>query len=188
MQRRRLSVWILIFLLLTGALGLWRYREWREHRFDGEILSAAGRYGVDPALVKAVAWRESWFNPGARGRAGEFGLMQIRAGAAREWAGAEGLHGFAPEQLLDASTNALAGAWYLGRLLKRYRGADNPLPYALADYNAGRTRVLQWNQGAAATNSAVFIEGISFPATRRYVRSVLRRYDRYRPNFPEAKP
>jgi len=43
--------------------------------------------------------------------------------------------------------------------------------------------VLKWNQGAAATNSAAFIEQIGFPGTRDYVRSVLRRYAYYRPVF-----
>jgi len=135
--------------------------------------------------VKAVVWRESGFDAHARGKAGEIGLMQIREAAAQEWARAEKIETFSREQLRDAATNTLAGAWYLGKLLRRYMPADNPLPYALAEYNAGRTRVLQWNQGAAATNSAAFIERIDFPATRRYVRAVLRRYEHYRPVFSE---
>jgi soluble lytic murein transglycosylase len=172
-----------VFLLLAGFLGGWRFYSWRDHRFDSLIVAAARRYAVEPALVKAVVWRESWFNPTARGRAGETGLMQIRAATAREWAQAEQIKAFSPEHLLDPATNTLAGAWYLGKLLKRYRGADNPVPYALADYNAGRARVLQWNQGTAATNSTAFIERIDFPGTRGYVRSVLRRYNHYRRGF-----
>ena len=35
-------------------------------------------------------------------------------------------------------SNTLAGAWYLAKLLRRYPHADDPLSYALADYNAGR--------------------------------------------------
>jgi len=166
----------------------WRYRQWRDHRFDVVILAAAQQYGVEPALVKAVVWRESGFDAQARGKAGEIGLMQIRDAAAQEWAMAEKIKAFSPEQLRDAATNTLAGAWYLGKLLRRYFPADNPLPYALADYNAGRSRVLQWNKGAAATNSAAFVDRIDFPATRRYIRAVLRRYEHYRPNFPEPKP
>jgi len=41
---------------------------------------------VEPALIKAVAWRESKFDTHARGRAGEIGLMQLREEAAQEWA------------------------------------------------------------------------------------------------------
>jgi soluble lytic murein transglycosylase len=106
--------------------------------------------------------------------------MQLQEEAAREWSGAEHLRGFEHEHCFDPGTNTLAGAWYLRKLLRRYAQTDNPRPYALADYNAGRGNVLKWNQGAAATNSAAFIEQIGFPGTRDYVRSVMRRYAHYR--------
>ena len=46
----------------------------------------------------------------------------------------------------------------LSKLLRRYTKTDSPLPYALADYNAGRGNVLKWNGGEAATNSVLFID------------------------------
>src|SRR3954454_24312667 len=104
-------------MLLAGAGGYWWWHEWRDHSQDVPILAAARLYGVEPALVKAVVWRESRFNTYRRGRAGEFGLMQIREGAAGEWAHAEHLSRFKPESLLDAGTNTLAGSWYLQKLL-----------------------------------------------------------------------
>lgn len=183
MKRRWLTI---LLLLLAGAIGCWRWYEWRDHSQDLPILAAARRYGVEPALVKAVVWRESRFNARRRGQAGEFGLMQIRSAAAEEWAAAMRLTGFQPDSLFNPATNTLAGAWYLEKLLKRYTHTDNPLPYALADYNAGRGNVLKWDQGAAATNSAIFTEEITFPGTKAYVRSVLRRYQHYRPIFPSA--
>jgi len=56
-------------------------------------------------------------------------------------------------------------------------GADAPaaVPYALADFNAGRGNVLKWTTGAAATKSAVFMDQIGFPSTRAYVKAVQRR-------------
>jgi len=143
---------------------------------------------MEPALIKAVVWRESRFHPGVRGRAEEIGLMQLREEAAREWAAAEHLLNFEHEHCFDPGTNTLAGTWYLRKLLRRYAQTDNPLPYALADYNAGRGNVLKWNQGTAQTNSEVFIGQIGFPGTRDYVRSVLRRYEHYRPVFPADTP
>ena len=174
----------LLALLLAGIIGWWRYNEWRDHSQDQPILRAARRYGADPALIKALVWRESRFDPTRRGRAGEIGLMQLRSVAAQEWAAAEHLHGFANDHLFDAETNALAGTWYFQKLLRRYGQTDNPLPYALADYNAGRSRVLRWNQGSALTNSGDFLQTIGFPGTRAYVQSILRRYEHYRPLFP----
>lgn len=135
--------------------------------------------------MKAVVWRESRFNPGVRGSRGEIGLMQVLPdAAAKDWADAEHLKILPPEHLLNPVTNTLAGAWYLSRLLKRYSQTDNPLPYVLADYNAGRSNVLKWNKGAAATNSMVFLQQITFPGTKGYVQSVMRRYAHYRPIFP----
>ena len=187
MNRRRLLA-LLVLIICLGSIGGWRYYRWRDHRFDAVIVGAANRYGVRPALVKAVVWRESKFNPSARGRKSEFGLMQVRAEAAGEWARAERIAGFAPEQLFDPATNTLAGTWYLGKLLKRYQKTDNPLPYALADYNAGRSHVLRWNKGAATTNNDAFIEQMDFPGTRNYVKTVLRRYEYYRSIFPGSSP
>jgi soluble lytic murein transglycosylase len=179
------SRWPIAFLLLAVLLGGagWLYYQWREHREDAVILAAARRYGVEPALVKAVVWRESWFNPGVRGGKGEFGLMQVTEFAANEWAEAERIKNFQPEQLLDPVTNACAGTFYLGKLLRRYPQTDNPVPYALADYNAGRTHVLRWGKGAAATNSAEFLAQMDFPGTRQYILAVMKRRLHYLPEF-----
>ena len=133
--------------------------------------------------MKAVVWRESRFHPGTRGRAGEIGLMQIREDAAAEWAESERNTNFVHETCADPLTNALAGTFYLAKVMKRYTKTDNPAPYALADYNAGRGNVLKWNTGEAATNSAVFITQIGFPGTSNYVLSVMRRAEHTRQSF-----
>ncbi len=181
----RALAWSVVILLLCGIGPFWWWWQWRDHSQDGPVLAAARRYGVEPALVKAVVWRESRFNPSRRGKAGEIGLMQLREDAALEWAAAEHLTGFNETALFNPGTNTLAGTWYLEKLLKRYAHTDDPLPYALADYNAGRSNVLKWKQGAADTNSLAFIDRIGFPGTKGYVRSVMRREQHYRPIFPE---
>jgi soluble lytic murein transglycosylase len=164
--KRSLAIVALLLLLLVATGGYWCWYQWRDHSQDVPILAAARHYSVDPALVKAVVWRESRFNPRARGSRGEIGLMQIiPAAAAADWAAAEHLNS-------------------LPDLLNPYTNTDNPLAYALADYNAGRGNVLKWQRGPAITNSAVFLAQINFPTTRGYIRSVRRRYDHYRPIFP----
>src|SRR5512136_1561371 len=96
---------ILSLLLLASALLYWWYQSWLEHSQDVPIRVAAEHYGVDPALVKAVVWKESRFHPGARGKAGEIGLMQLREDAAREWADAEIIRTFDHEHCHDPQTN-----------------------------------------------------------------------------------
>ncbi|MCU0787538.1 MAG: lytic transglycosylase domain-containing protein [Verrucomicrobia bacterium] len=174
----------ILWVALLAAAGLAGHAWWRQARLersqDEVIRRAAAQYKVDPALVKAVVWRESRFDSQARGSAGELGLMQLQEIAAQEWADAERIPAFRHAHCLDATTNILAGTFYLGKLLQRYRHTDDPIPYALADYNAGRANVLRWIEGRGATNSTVFIEQIGFPLTRRYVIEVMRRSKRYR--------
>lgn len=182
MKRR----WLWLFLaiaLLDLVMICWWFRDRSESRYDSSIRKAARRYGVDPALVKSVIWRESRFNPTARGLAGELGLMQIRAPAAEEWAQAERISFFSHRQLLDPDLNIRAGSWYLSKLLKRYTQTDDPLPYALADYNAGRVHVLRWMKASAQTNSSAFLSQMDFPGTRAYIKAIADRCSRYRPTF-----
>jgi soluble lytic murein transglycosylase len=189
-RRSKVVFGLLIFGLVAvvGGAAYWWRAGWLERSQDGPIRAAARRYGVEPALVKAVVWQESRFKPTARGHSGEIGLMQLQEEAAREWVEAEHVGGFDHEHCLDPGTNTLAGTYYLKKLLKRYRQTDNPAPYALADYNAGRGNVLKWLTGAAATNSAAFIEQIGFPGTRDYVNAVMERYGYYRTRFPANPP
>ncbi|MST94337.1 MAG: lytic transglycosylase domain-containing protein [Pedosphaera sp.] len=172
-------------LLLLASFGLHRWRQAPlESSQDQPILAAARRYGVHPALVKAVVWRESRFNPTARGGQGEFGLMQIMEVTGREWAEAEHAPFYFHEQLFDPEKNTRAGTWYLRKALRRYEQTDSPAVYALADYNAGRANVLRWAKGAAATNSAEFLKQMTYPGTREYVKSVTRRFAHYAETFP----
>ena len=172
-------------MALVGILLFFQlWRDAREHSQDAVILAAAAQHKVPPALVKAVVWRESRFNPKARGRSGEFGLMQIMPDTIHDWAAAERIQLFMNSQLLDPTKNTQCGAWYLGRLLHRYRRTDNPLPYALAAYNAGPGNVAKWATGIASTNSAAFIQQIGFPGTRAYVKAVSKRFDHYKKTFP----
>lgn len=177
----RISVIMIVVLLACPAVvAIFQWHRMRLERSQDQLIrAAAARYAVDPALVKAVVWKESRFDPNAHGRAGELGLMQLREIAAREWADAEGILHFSHPQCLDPTTNTLAGTFYLRKLLRRYENTDNPVPYALADYNAGRSRVVKWVEGAGATNSTLFLEQIGFSATRHYVVQVMKRADRY---------
>ncbi len=177
-QNRAIRVVILIpILLLILALGcFWAYRfEICFYRHQQWIDAASARYQVSPKLVAAVIWRESRFSPLRRGKAGEIGLMQIMPGSAGEWAKAEHLTGFTPDHLLDPGTNILAGTWYLGRALKRWNAQADPIPYALAEYNAGRSNAKRWDR-VNAMNPQEFTAVISYPATRAYVRTIMRYY------------
>lgn len=177
MKRSIPGIILILGLAAISAFGLsWLFRfelAYRQYRIP--IRAAAERYRVPPDLVAAVVWQETRFQPGMRGQAGEIGLMQIMPNSAREWAKAERIADFTPAVLLDPSTNILAGTWYLGRAIERWSGRGDPLPYALAEYNAGHANAVRWDR-AAAPRADAFVQAISYPSTRRYVQSILRRF------------
>jgi hypothetical protein len=95
------------------------------------IRQAAARQSLSPALVAAVAWRESRFNPAARSPKGARGMMQLMPATARSL-------GVDPA---DPVANVAGGTAYLGRLMARY---DGDLVKSLAAYNAGPAAVDRW--------------------------------------------
>lgn len=154
----------------------------RYHRYDALIRQVGAKYGVDPMLLKAVIWRESGFRPDKVGKNGERGLMQVTEAAASDWARQNKRPAFVPTDLFSPQVNIEAGAWYLKKALQRYAGKDDPATFALAEYNAGKSRVDKWvgdtNQGAGAT-AGDLRDSISFPGTRGYVDEIIERYHFY---------
>lgn len=165
---------------------LYTLEEWvipRYHRYDFLIEKAGRKYQIDPMLIKAVVWRESGFAADMLGKNGERGLMQVTVGAANDWAKANKVEAFKPVDLFDAKTNINAGTWYLKQALQRYGAKDDPIPFALAEYNAGRRRVNRWIDDTHLGNKATagnLRDSISFPGTRKYVQAIMGRYEFYK--------
>ncbi len=165
----------------------------RYARYDPLIVQASLRYDVPPELVKAVIWRESRFLPDKVGTQGERGLMQIMEPAASEWARAEKIETFAPTDLFDPKVNIEAGTWYLARALRHWSTKDNAIPFALAEYNAGRSRVQRWIKDSGRGNTAGAEDmqlAMDFPLTKSYVTGIVARYAAYkkRGEFPIPSP
>ncbi len=93
--------------------------------FKGYINTAASRYGVEPALIRAVIHAESAFKPDAKSRVGALGLMQLMPGTAKDMGVNDPL---SPEQ------NIQGGVRYLAWLMQKTGGN---ITLATAAYNAG---------------------------------------------------
>lgn len=137
-------------------------------RFDGIIEKACVLYEVDPVLIKAMLLQESRFNPRARGKVGEIGLMQIRQSVAKDWAKAHAARVPETEELFDPYLNIMIGVWRMHCALEHWKGHENRLALALFEYNAGRTRLLTWIAHCNGDTSAALRRGPS----AEYVRSV----------------
>ena len=166
-------------------------KDWTDYRrFDSLIVKVAREYNLDPRLIKAVVWRESRFQADMTGRNGERGLMQVSEIAARDWAAAKGVRDLRPEQILTPEMNLEIGTWYLSKAVQRWNSEDNAVPFALAEYNAGKSRVDRWIRTALQkkkgqpVTAETFQDSIDFPSTARYVRAILARYDFYKRRGP----
>jgi soluble lytic murein transglycosylase-like protein len=148
-----------------AAMG--RYRQ-----FDTLIAETASPQHVDPAILKAIVWHESRFDP-AKVDDGGYGLMQLGKGTGMEWAAAHHVESFMVTDLLDARTNLQAGAWYFRQLLDHWRNADDPVAFALAEYVAGPEAIQQWSGGSLKAND--LRHGMKGTSTETFVDQVLRR-------------
>jgi soluble lytic murein transglycosylase-like protein len=56
------------------------------------------------------------------------------------------------------------------------------LPFALAEYNAGASRAQRWAGGSETTaiSKKDFLANIDFPSTRKYIDSIIERYEFYK--------
>jgi soluble lytic murein transglycosylase len=165
--------WNVVLAVLVVCLAAVSYVR-RIHRYDTLIVQAAHRHGVDERLIAALIWRESRFNPECIGPKKEVGLMQVTETAGREWARAADNPLFERSDLFRPEVNIEAGTWYLARAISRWSKYSDPLPYALAEYNAGHSNAERW--AAGARNARKFWENISYPTTKRYVHDILKRY------------
>lgn len=174
------------YLAMKSGDPLYAFYEWmspaRFHQYDRLIRSVSLEHHLDPMLVKAVVWRESRFDPKKHGTHGERGLMQVTERAANEWAHENKIAGFNVDQLFEPKTNLEAGTWYLHRAMEHWTHQSDPIPFALAEYNAGASRAQRWSGGNSVKEipERQFLEKIDFPATRRYVESIIDRYNFYK--------
>ena len=141
------------------------------------IKEESAKNGLDPYLVASLIRQESEFNPSAISYANAWGLMQLEPNVGRKLAREEGMSHFQTFQLLNPEVNIRLGCKYLKQMLDRFGGVQE---YALAAYNAGDSRVVDWQAAGPYSGMDEFVESIPFTQTREYVEAILRNEEIYR--------
>ena len=139
--------------------------------YEHIVRGHAKNHDLDPALLAAVIYAESRFDPNARSAAGAVGLMQLLPDTARGIALRTGGTRFVVADLRDPEINVRYGSWYLDNLLDRY----SDIELALAAYHAGQGNVDRWRRDGS---------GIVFQETRAYVAEVVRLRRVYEQAYP----
>jgi soluble lytic murein transglycosylase-like protein len=166
------------------------------------IMRTASAEGIDWRLIVAVIAEESAFDARAESPAGAYGLMQVRAIAARE---------VEAERYRTPAANVRTGVRYLKRMMNLFPSADafQGLALALAAYNMGPAHLadaqslarrygvdpMRWDD-ALERVLPLLEEPLVYPrlpngfargrTTVAYVERVRRRFDRLRRQHPLA--
>ena len=118
---------------------------------DESITRAAQQHGLDPGLLRAVAWQESRGNNAAISDKGALGIMQLMPGTAAAL-------GVDPR---DPEANINGGAAYLALQMAKFGNVE----LALAAYNAGPGAVIRYG-------------GVPpYRETRSYVTNIMTRWN-----------
>src|SRR5438309_619664 len=108
--------------------------------YSDVIRQQAGEKHIDPALIAAVIYAETKFDP-RQSSAGAEGLMQILPQTAEFLAHRSGAITFHVSDLGTPQVNIAYGSYYIRYLLDEYHGSTM---LALAAYNGGETNVNRW--------------------------------------------
>jgi peptidoglycan lytic transglycosylase len=145
-----------LVLYVQAAEPSWYYRLRYPLAYESIVRGHAENYRLEAALLAAVIYQESKFDPDARSDAGAVGLMQLRPETARGIALRTGGSQFRVDDLTNPEINVRYGSWYLRHLLDKYGDEET----ALAAFNAGQGNVDAWRREG---------KGIAFAETRHYV-------------------
>lgn len=184
-RRNRLLAVVLLGAVVLGVVLLMPLLQKTVNEFSLPLTNAdairqqAAEKHLDPALIAAVIYAETKFDPRSSA-AGAEGLMQIMPETALFLAHRSGATTFTTSDLGRPAVNIAYGSYYLRYLLNEYHGN---LTDALAAYNGGESNVDQWIAAARAQGHSLTVDEIPFPETRAYVAKVLSAEGKYRSKY-----
>ena len=178
----KIQGWALLFLVF---IILWHkpiLRIFFVLEYSNQIAAYSRMNQVNPAMISAIIFVESRFNPKAKSHKGALGLMQIMPETGSWVAGKLLWKDFSERDLLDPDKNLKVGIWYLAYLKRQYNHNDY---LALASYNAGSRYVSEWLAAGIWDGDKVKLDQIPFQETKKYLIRIMIFKRIYRYLYPE---
>jgi soluble lytic murein transglycosylase len=143
----------------------------------------AGKYNLDPWLVKGLIRQESMYNSRSLSPAGARGLMQIMPKTGKRlFSQTHPDQDFENDLLFEPDLNIQLGVRYLNNLNRKLKGNG---VYILITYNAGPKVLNAWlTRFRSIKDMDIFVESIPYPETRGYVKRVSRNHGIYKNLYP----
>jgi tRNA dimethylallyltransferase len=151
--------------------------------YSEHVKAEAGKYNLDPWLVRGLIRQESMYNTRSLSPAGARGLMQIMPKTGKRlFARTHPNQTFDTNFLFEPDINIRLGVRYLNDLNQKHKGNG---VYILITYNAGPKVLRAWlNRFRSIKDMDVFVESIPYPETRGYVKHVFRNHGIYKNLYP----
>lgn len=140
------------------------------------IEAQATRYGFDPLLLLGLIRQESLFNTNAESVATAKGLTQVMPATAQYIANQLAWPNYQVSHLYRPYVGIAFGAFYLDEQIRLFQG---DIPAALAAYNAGPGRALDWAR-IAGRDVDLLVTTITIEETRSYIQRIYSHYNIYR--------
>lgn len=138
------------------------------------VASASKEFGVDEAIIYAIIYCESKFDPEVVSSVGARGLMQIMPATFEEIQEELG-EKYDVDALFEPQINIRYGTYYLSKMYERFGDWE----IAFAAYNAGPTTVSKWLKNEAYCQDGKLIH-IPYAETDKYVTKVTGMVEKYK--------
>lgn len=154
-------------------------RKWWEQVYPLAYRAFVEKYGPTGNNPKnylyTIMQKESAYNPHDVSYADAIGLLQMIPPTSRRVSPHIDLP-YTDDVLYDPEGNIRFGAWYIGRLLGKFRGQ---VPIGAGSFNAGPKAMMRWLKANGTRPLDEFVELCPYTQTREYMKKATEIYARY---------
>jgi soluble lytic murein transglycosylase len=154
-------------------------RRWWQHAYPRAYRDLVERYqalGDNPeGYLYSIMRKESGFHPHDLSYADAQGLLQMIPPTTLRVAKQLGIP-YDPGRLYEPAYNIQTGSWYIGRLLKKFKGQ---IPLGAGSFNSGPRPVMKWIDRHGDRELDELVELVPFSQTREYMKKVTENFARY---------